>query len=216
MARINGYLMAIRDVKSSITGDLLVINLRGGGDADGRILHSLNFQFICLNASFLAGTLIGGGVTLLAAHMTIKHQNELEDTKRRSTLEDDWRLYERENLTRLQETIQHSMRANAKCYAQMLKQAAAGRSSSEWIVDDDDSEAQRQFLEDILLLGARLPGSELNEAMTLYREKTRRVTLESRNESQLNAAMSELLEQYDTCMALVGERLRACVGGDEH
>ncbi len=108
------------------------------------------------------------------------------------------------------------MRANAKCYAQMLKQAAAGRSSSEWIVDDDDSEAQRQFLEDILLLGARLPGSELNEAMTLYREKTRRVTLESRNESQLNAAMSELLEQYDTCMALVGERLRACVGGDEH
>lgn len=164
----------------------------------------------------LAGTLIGGGVTLLAAHMTIKHQNELEDKKRRSTLEDDWRLYERENLTRLQETIQHSMRANAKCYVQMLKQAAAGRSSSEWIVDDDDSEAQRQFLEDILLLGARLPGSELNEAMTLYREKTRRVTLKSHNESQLNAAMSELLEQYDTCMALVGERLRACVGGDEH
>lgn len=164
----------------------------------------------------LAGTLIGGGVTLLATHMTIKHQNKLEDKKRRSRLEDDWRLYERENLTRLQEAIQHSMRANAKCYGQMLKQAAAGRSSSEWIVDDDDSEAQRQFLEDILLLGARLPGNEMNEAMTLYREKTRHVTLESRNESQLNAAMNELLEQYDTCMALVGERLRACVGGVEH
>lgn len=31
----------------------------------------------------LAGTLIGGGVTLLAAHMTIKHQNELEDKKKK-------------------------------------------------------------------------------------------------------------------------------------
>lgn len=60
----------------------------------------------------LVGTLIGGGVTLLAARMTIRHQNELEDKKRRLTLEDDWRQYERENLTRLQETIQHSMRAN--------------------------------------------------------------------------------------------------------
>lgn len=208
--------MAIRDVKSSITGDLLVINLRGGVMLMDESSIALIINSFASMLPSLAGTLIGGGVTLLAAHMTIKHQNELEDTKRRSTLEDDWRLYERENLTRLQETIQHSMRANAKCYAQMLKQAAAGRSSSEWIVDDDDSEAQRQFLEDILLLGARLPGSELNEAMTLYREKTRRVTLESRNESQLNAAMSELLEQYDTCMALVGERLRACVGGDEH
>lgn len=72
----------------------------------------------------LVGTLIGGGVTLLATRMTIRHQNELEDKKRRLTLEDDWRQYERENLTRLQETIQHSMRANAKCYSQMLEYAA--------------------------------------------------------------------------------------------
>lgn len=162
----------------------------------------------------LVGTLIGGGVTLLATRMTIRHQNELEDKKRRLTLEDDWRQYERENLTRLQEAIQHSMVANTKCYVQMLKHAKAGKSSSEWIVDDDDSEAQRQFLEDILLLSARLPGNDLNDAMTLYREKTRRVTLESQSESQLNAAMNELINQYDVCMSLVCKRLRRCVGGN--
>lgn len=163
----------------------------------------------------LVGTLIGGGVTLLATRMTIRHQNDLEDKKRRLTLEDDWRQYERENLTRLQEAIQHSMCANAKCYAQMLKHAAAGRKTIERLIDDDDSEVQRQYLEDILLLSARLPGDDLNDAMTLYREKTRRVTLESHSESQLNAAMNELLIQYDACMALVGQRLRRCVGGNE-
>lgn len=163
----------------------------------------------------LAGTLIGGCVTLFATHMNLKHQNELEDKKRRSALEDDWRLYERENLTRLQEAIQHSMRANAKCYAQMMKHAAAGRNSSEWIVDDDDSEAQRHFLEEILLLSARLPGNELNDAVTSYREMARRMTNEAQNESQLNAAMNELLEQYDVCMALVSERFQACVIGYE-
>ena len=156
--------------------------------------------------SSLVGTLIGGGVTLLATHMTIRHQNELEDMKRKLTLE---------NLTRLQEAIQHSMRANAKCYAQMLKHAATGRKSTEWLIDDDDSEAQRQYLEDILLLSARLPGNGLNDAMIMYREKTRRMTLESQNESQLNAAMNELIKQYDVCMALVGEKLRRCIGSYE-
>ena len=165
--------------------------------------------------SSLVGTLIGGGVTLLATHMTIRHQNELEDMKRKLTLEDDWRQYERENLTRLQEAIQHSMRANAKCYAQMLKHAATGRKSTEWLIDDDDSEAQRQYLEYILLLSARLPGNGLNDAMIMYREKTRRMTLESQNESQLNAAMNELIKQYDVCMALVGEKLRRCIGSYE-
>mgnify|MGYP004578956849 FL=1 len=165
--------------------------------------------------SSLVGTIIGGGVTLLATHMTIKHQNELEDTKRRLTLEDDWRQYERENLTRLQEAIQNSMRANAKCYNQMLKHAAAGRKSIEWLIDDDDSETQRQYLEDILLLSARLPGNGLNDAMTMYREKTRRMTLESQNEPQLNAAMNELIKQYDLCMALVGETLRRCISSYE-
>lgn len=163
----------------------------------------------------LVGTLIGGGVTLLATRMTIRHQNELEDKKRRLTLEDDWRQYERENLTRLQETIQHSMRANFKCYTQMLEYAATGRNYIEWIIDDNDSEAQRHYLEDILLLSARLPGNDLNDAMTLYREKTHRVTHESHSESQLNAAMNELLIQYAACMALVGERLRRSVGGNE-
>lgn len=165
--------------------------------------------------SSLVGTLIGGGVTLLATHMTIRHQNELEDMKRRLALEDDWRQYERENLTRLQEAIQHSMRANAKCYAQMLKHAAAGRNSIEWLIDDDDSETQRRYLEDILLLSARLPGNELNDAMIMYREKTRHMSLESQNESQLNAAMNELIKQYDLCMALVGEKLRRCIGSYE-
>lgn len=163
----------------------------------------------------LVGTLIGGGVTLLATHMTIRHQNELEDMKRKLALEDDWRRYERENLTRLQEAIQHSMRANANCYAQMLKHAAAGRKTIEQLIDDDDSEAQRQYLEDILLLSARLPGNELNDAMIMYREKTRRMTLESQNESQLNAAMNELIKQYDLYMALVGEKLRRCIGSYE-
>lgn len=107
------------------------------------------------------------------------------------------------------------MRANAKCYAQMLKHAAAGRKTIERLIDDDDSEAQRQYLEDILLLSARLPGNELNDAMIMYREKTRRMTLESQNESQLNAAMNELIKQYDLCMALVGEKLRRCISSYE-
>lgn len=107
------------------------------------------------------------------------------------------------------------MRANAKCYTQMLKYASTGRNSIEWIIDDNDSEAQRQFLEDILLLSARLPGDDLNDAISLYREKTRRVALESHSESQLNAAMNELIKQYDVCMVLVGERLRRCVGDKE-
>ena len=107
------------------------------------------------------------------------------------------------------------MRANYKCYTQMLKYAATGRKYIDWIIDVNDSEAQRHYLEDILLLSARLPGNDLNDAMTLYREKTHRVTQESHSESQLNAAMNELLIQYDACMALVGERLRRCVGGNE-
>ena len=107
------------------------------------------------------------------------------------------------------------MRANANCYAQMLKHAAAGRKTIERLIDDNDSEAQRQYLKDILLLSARLPGNELNDAMIMYREKTRRMTLESQNESQLNATMKELIKQYDLCMALVGEKLRRCIGSYE-
>lgn len=91
--------------------------------ADESILVSILDSVASMLPS-LVGTLIGGGVTLLATRMTIRHQNELEDKKRRLTLEDDWRQYERENLTRLQETIQHSMRASAKCYSQMLEYAA--------------------------------------------------------------------------------------------
>lgn len=163
----------------------------------------------------LLGTLIGGGVTLIATRMTISHQNELEENKRRIALEDDWRLYQRENLKQLQEAVQHSMRATWKSYSQMLKHADAGTKWSEWIVDSDVAENQRRYLEDILLLSARLPETELNDAMTLYREKTRCVTVESHNESQLNVAMKDLSEQYNVCMALLGERLRRCIGGNE-
>lgn len=163
----------------------------------------------------LLGTLIGGGVTLIATRMTISHQNELEEKKRRIALEDDWRLYQRENLIQLQEAVQLSMRATWKSYSQMLKHADAGTKWSEWIVDSDVAENQRRYLEDILLLSARLPETELNDAMTLYREKTRCVTVESHNESQLNAAMKDLSEQYNVCMALLGERLRRCIGGNE-
>ena len=107
------------------------------------------------------------------------------------------------------------MRATWKSYSQMLKHADAGTKWSEWIVDSDVAENQRRYLEDILLLSARLPETELNDAMTLYREKTRCVTVESHNESQLNAAMNDLLEQYNVCMALLGESLRRCMGGNE-
>lgn len=163
----------------------------------------------------LLGTLVGGGVTLLATWMTIRHQNRLEDKKRKDTLDDDLRKYERENLTRLQETIQRSARATVKCYGQMLKHAEAGRSWDEWVVNDDDSEAQRQSLEDILLLTVRLSGNELSDATAAFREKSRRVTLEAHNEAQLNTAVKDLMEHYDKCMALVGERLRKCIGEDE-
>ena len=107
------------------------------------------------------------------------------------------------------------MWATAKCYGQMIKHTEAGRSWNEWIVDHDDSEAQRQSLEDILLLTARLSGNELNDALTMFREKTRCVTLESRSEAQLNAAVNDLTKHYGVCMALVGERLRKCISGDD-
>ncbi len=77
----------------------------------------------------------------------------------------------------------------------------------EWLIDDDDSEAQRRYLEDILLLSARLPGNGLNDAMIMYSEKTRRMSLESQNESQLNAAMNELIKQYELCNSTCGRKL---------
>lgn len=119
----------------------------------------------------LVGTLVGGGVTLLVTHMTIKHQNELEDKKRKAALDDDRRRYERGNLTRLQEAMQHSARITAKRCTQLLKLARAGKSGSGWIVNHDDSEAQRQSLEDILLLTARLAGNELDDAIRLSARK---------------------------------------------
>ena len=175
----------------------------------------LTFNSLASILPSLLGTLIGGGVTLIATRMTISHQNELEEKKRRIALEDDRRLYQRENLIQLQEAVQHSIRATWKSYSQMLKHADAGTKWSEWIVGSDVAENQRQYLEDILLLSARLPETELNDAMTMYREKTRCVTVESHSESQLNAAMNDLLEQYNVCMALLGERLRRCIGGNE-
>lgn len=180
---------------------------------DDSVLVSIFSSFASILPSLL-GTLIGGGVTLIATRMTISHQNELEEKKRRIALENDWRLYQRENLIRLQEAVQHSIRATWKSYSQMLKHADAG-TKSEWIVDSDVDENQRRYLEDILLLSARLPETELNDAITLYREKTRCVTVESHSESQLIAAMNDLLEQYDVCMALLTERLRRCIGGNE-
>ena len=107
------------------------------------------------------------------------------------------------------------MRATWKSYSQMLKHTGAGTKWSEWIVDSDVDENQRRYLADNLLLSARLPETELNDAMTLYREKTRCVIVESHSESQLNAAMNDLLEQYDVCMALLSARLRRCIGGNE-
>lgn len=181
---------------------------------DDSVLVSIFNSFASILPSLL-GTLIGGGVTLIATRMTISHQNELEEKKRRIALENDWRLYQRENLIRLQEAVQHSIRATWKSYSQMLKHADAGTKWSEWIVDSDVDENQRQYLEEILLLSARLPETELNDAMALYREKTRCVTVESHSESQLKAAMNDLLEQYEVCMALLSERLRRCIGGNE-
>lgn len=165
--------------------------------------------------SSLVGTLIGGGVTLLATHMTIRHQNELEDMKRKLALEDDWRRYERENLTRLQEAIQLSFRVIVVNKLLNSFSSGSGMFQHLGIALRVGAHTQRQYLEDILLLSARLPGNELNDAMIMYREKTRRMTLESQNESQLNAAMNELIKQYDLYMALVGEKLRRCIGSYE-
>ena len=39
----------------------------------------------------LVGTLIGGAVTLLAACMTARHQNKLEDKRLDASREDEWR-----------------------------------------------------------------------------------------------------------------------------
>lgn len=48
--------------------------------ADESILVSILDSVASMLPS-LVGTLIGGGVTLLATRMTIRHQNELEDKK---------------------------------------------------------------------------------------------------------------------------------------
>ncbi len=49
------------------------------------------YEAIAAALPSLFGTIAGGLITLFATYMTIKHQNELEDRKRREALEDERR-----------------------------------------------------------------------------------------------------------------------------
>ena len=147
----------------------------------------------------LVGTLIGGAVTLLAACMTARHQNKLEDKRLDASREDEWRRFERDNLVGLQEAVQCGMRATGKCCLQMDKLATEGKEWADWIVDPADSEMQRQSLEDILLLSCRIDAHN--------------VTSDSRTRTQLFDSMRELSDAYDAAMEVISEKLKDCVRG---
>ena len=161
----------------------------------------------------LVGTLIGGAVTLLAACMTARHQNKLEDKRLDASREDEWRRFERDNLVELQEAVQCGMRATGKCCLQMDKLATEGKEWADWIVDPADSEMQRQSLEDILLLSCRIDDVELVKALSLFRQKAHNVTSDSRTRTQLFDSMRELSDAYDAAMEVISEKLKDCVRG---
>ena len=159
----------------------------------------------------LVGTLIGGAVTLLAACMTARHQNKLEDKRLDASREDEWRRFERDNLVGLQEAVQCGMRATGKCCLQMDKLATEGKEWADWIVDPADSEMQRQSLEDILLLSCRIDDVELVKALSLFRQKAHNVTSDSRTRTQLFDSMRELSDAYDAAMEVISEKLKSPV-----
>ena len=161
----------------------------------------------------LVGTLIGGAVTLLAACMTARRQNKLEDKRLDASREDEWRRFERDNLVGLQEAVQRGMRATGKCCLQMDKLATEGKEWADWIVDPADSEMQRQSLEDILLLSCRIDDVELVKALSLFRQKAHNVTSDSRTRTQLFDSMRELSDAYDAAMEVISEKLKDCVRG---
>lgn len=103
------------------------------------------------------------------------------------------------------------MRATAKCYLQMLCHAKAGRTWQDWRVNDEDSESQRRCLEEVGLLVARVPDSDLGAALASFREKTCRVTFEARNQEQLSSAMKELTKEHAVFLNQIERRLRSCI-----
>ena len=142
----------------------------------------------------LVGTLIGGAVTLLAACMTARHQNKLEDKRLDASREDEWRRFERDNLVGLQEAVQCGMRATGKCCLQMDKLATEGKEWADWIVDPADY-------------------VELVKALSLFRQKAHNVTSDSRTRTQLFDSMRELSDAYDAAMEVISEKLKDCVRG---
>ncbi len=164
----------------------------------------------------LLGALIGAGASLLAHHKTAKHQSALEEMRLEAAHEDEWRRFRRDNLIRLQEAVQHAMRATGKCYLRMLKLAEEGKQWHEWVVDPVDSECQRKALEEVLLLSYRIDDADLVKKLTDFRNSVHVVMLDSQNATQLTNAVEELNNSYDGLMAMVGKRLGECVKGYGH
>ena len=161
----------------------------------------------------LLGALVGGAITLFATCMTARYQNKLEDKRLAASREDEWRRFECDNLVRLQEAVQHGMRATGKCCLQMDKLAAEGKEWAEWIINPADSEMQRQSLEDILLLSCRFDDAELVKSLSLFRQKAYGVTFDSKTRTQLLDSMRELSDAYDAAMKAISEKLKDCVKG---
>ena len=167
-------------------------------------------------ATTLLGALIGAGTSLLVQRKAAKHQSELEEMRLEAAREDERRRFQRDNLIRLQEEVQHAMRATGKCYWRMLKLANEGKQWKEWIVDHADIECQRKALEEVLLLSYRIDDVDLVKELTDFRSSVNAAMLESQNAAQLTNAVNELTSCYDGLMATIRDKLSECVKGCEH
>lgn len=130
--------------------------------------------------------------------------------------EDEWRRFRRDNLIRLQEAVQHAMRATGKCYFHMLKLAEEGKQWHEWIVDPADSGCQRKALEEVLLLSYRIDDTDLIKKLTDFRNSVHVAMLDSQNAAQLTVAVEELNRCYDKLMEMAGKKISECVKGCGH
>ena len=180
---------------------------------------------ICLNAlldkacsliAILLGALIGMGASLLAEYETAKHQRELEEMRLEAAREDERRRFRRDNLIRLQEAVQHAMRATGKCIFHMLKLAEEGKEWKEWVVNPVDSECQRKALEEVLLLSYRVDDDDLLRELVAFRNSVHAAMLDSQNAVQLTNTAKEMANSYNSLMAMIGQKLSECVKGRGH
>ena len=107
------------------------------------------------------------------------------------------------------------MRATGKCYWRMLKLAMEEKQWEEWIVDPADLECQRKTLEEVLLLSYRID-DDLVKELTDFRSSVNAAMQDSQNAAQLTNAVNELTSCYEGLMAMIGEKLSACVKGCGH